>query len=146
MTASLVAEGMGLKDIPIPVDPKLGNDSFFFEDTAQVLDVFRPENFFPASFDYFATGRQRGFKPLREAADACEAWLVERSSKPLFIAATHDLYIAAFLAARGAYSQFSRETWPRFLDGGAILIAPDGSRRYALVRTGLSDKICGVSV
>jgi hypothetical protein len=39
----------------------------------------------------------------------------------------------------------SRDTWPRFLDAAALLIGPDGTRRYAFVRTGLSDGIVGVS-
>lgn len=29
-------------------------------------------------------------------------------------------------------------------DEHAIILAPDGARRYALVRAGLSDKCCGV--
>ena len=60
------------------------------------------------------------------------------------VVATHDLYIAAYLAARGAYNDRSRDTWPHFLDAAATLVAPDGTRRYALVRTGLSDGIVGV--
>lgn len=144
MTAALVAEGMGVPDAEIPTDDLWGNGSFYYEDAAEVLDVFRPENFFPASFEYFATGRQRGFRELHAATDACEKWLFERFANRLFVVATHDLYIAAFLSARGAVEKFSRENWVRFLDGGAILVSPDGSRRYALVRTGLSQGICGV--
>ena len=63
--------------------------------------------------------------------------------KRLFVIATHDLYVAAFLAARKA-GTFSRETWVRFLDAGAIVVRPDGTRRYALVRTNLSSGIVGV--
>jgi hypothetical protein len=36
------------------------------------------------------------------------------------------------------------ENWPRFLDSAAIILAPAGSRRYALVRAGLSDRVTGV--
>lgn len=144
MTAEKIAEGMGITNPVIPTDGKLGNDSFYYDDPAQVLDVFRPENFFPASFEYMETGRQRGFKDLYAATDTLEAWLFEHFSKQLFIVVTHDLYIASFLAARKAVEKFSRETWTRFLDAAAILVAPDGSRRYALVRAGLSDGICGV--
>ena len=71
---------------------------------------------------------------------------LERLERRLLIATTHDCYIAALLAARGAIPQFSRANWPRFLDSAAILVYPDGSRRYALVRAGLSDGICGVAV
>jgi epoxide hydrolase-like predicted phosphatase len=52
--------------------------------------------------------------------------------------------VAAFLAARGAYGPFTRRNWVRFLDASATIIYPDGSRRYALVRTRLSHGICGM--
>ena len=145
MTAAKIAEGMGLFDQEVPVDDLLGNGSFYYDDPAEVLDVFKPKNFFPACFEYFATGHQRGFKELHEATDALEKWLDEHFRQKLFIVATHDLYVAAFLYARGAVKEFTRENWTRFLDAGAILIAPDGTRRYALVRTGLSNGIVGVS-
>ena len=144
MTAACIAEGMGIAAPTIPTDELWGNGSFFYSDAAQVLEVFKPNNFFPACFEYFATGRQRGFCELHEATDACEKWIDAHFEKGLFVIATHDLYIAAFLAARNAVPVFTRETWVHFLDGGAILIAPDGTRRYALVRTGLSDGIVGV--
>lgn len=145
MTAALIAEGMGADAGEIPADGRVGNDSFYYSDTAEVLRVFTPpENFFPACIEYMDTGRQRGFNPLAESTDALEEWLFARFSKRLMVVATHDLYIAAFLAARGAYPDRSRDTWPRFLDAAATLVGPDGTRRYALVRSGLSDGIVGV--
>ncbi len=144
MTAACVAEGMGVTNPEIPTDDLLGNGSFYYQDAAQVLDVFKPKNFFPACFEYFKTGHQRGFKELHAATDAFEEWIDARFTRRFFVIATHDLYVAAFLAARQAVETFTRENWVRFLDGGAILIAPDGTRRYALVRTGLSTGIVGV--
>jgi len=144
MTAELIAEGMGLSDPEIPTDDLLGNGSFYYADAAQVLDVFKPSNFFPACFEYFKTGHQRGFRELYAATDDFEKWIDARFNRKLFVIATHDLYVAAFLSARKAVGEFTRENWVRFLDGGAILIDPDGTRRYALVRTGLSDGIVGV--
>ena len=144
MTAACIAEGMGVANPDIPTDELLGNGSFYYDDPAEVLDVFKPSNFFPACFEYFRTARQRGFRDLYAATDEFEKWLAVNCRSRLFIVATHDLYVAAFLAARKAVGAFTRESWIRFLDGGAILIAPDGTRRYALVRTGLSDGIVGV--
>ena len=144
MTAACIAEGMGVAEPDIPTDELLGNGSFYYEDASQVLEVFKPSNFFPACFEYFRTARQRGFRDLYAATDAFEDWLMERFTRKLFVVSTHDLYIAAFLHARKAVGEFTRETWVRFLDGGAILLAPDGTRRYALVRTGLSTGIVGV--
>jgi len=144
MTAATIAAGMGIDGAEVPVDELLGNGSFYYADVAKVLTIFRPENFFAACFEYYATGRLPGFNDLHEATDAFEAWLLERFVRRLFVVVTHDCYIAAFLAARNAYGPFSRENWTRFLDAGAILIAPDGTRRYALVRTQLSNGIVGV--
>ena len=144
MTAACVAEGMGVAAPDIPTDDLLGNGSFYYEDASQVLEVFKPSNFFPACFEYFHTAHQRGFKELYAATDDFERWLLERFRRRLFVVATHDLYVAAFCYARHAVADFTRETWIRFLDGGAILIGPDGTRRYAVVRTGLSDGIVGV--
>lgn len=144
MTAECIAEAMGLGRIDIPTDERLGNGSFYYEDASEVLEVFKPQNFFPASFEYFRTAHQRGFRDLYRATDDFEKWIFECFTKRLFVISTHDLYIAAFLVARKAVGEFTRETWLRFLDGGAVLVAPDGTRRYALVRTGLSTGIVGV--
>ncbi len=153
MTAELIAEGMGAAKIVeaegkqcIPTDDLLGNESFYYDDPAVVLEMFRPGNFFKACFEYYEKGEQRGFKNLYSASDALEKWLVERFEKKLFIVTTHDCYVAAFLAARKAVERFTIDNWIRFLDGGAILFYPDGTRKYALIRTGLSKGICGVHV
>lgn len=146
MTAEAVAEGMGVLSPDIPTDPLLGNGSFYYTDPLTVLEVFKTREFFSACFEYYETGTMPGFVPLGEAADACERWLLERLTTRLLVATTHDCFIAAFLSARGAVERFSRENWPRFLDGAAVIVDPDGSRRYAFVRTGLSTGICGVAV
>lgn len=147
MTAELIAEGMGTeREGGIPTDDRLGNASFYYDDPAEVLAIFQPGNFFKACFEYFEKGEQRGFKNLHSATDELERWMVERFEKRLFVVTTHDCYIAAFLAARKAVEKFTIDNWVRFLDGGAILFYPDGTRRYALVRAGLSDGICGVHV
>ena len=143
MTAACIAEGMGLESPDIPTDELLGNGSFYYDDPAEVLEVFKTDDFFPACCEYFRTARQRGFRDLYSATDNFEKWIAVRMTRRLFVISTHDLYIAAFLTARGAYS-FTRENWVRFLDGGAIVLRPDGTRRYALVRTNLSTGIVGV--
>ena len=56
MTAACIAEGMGLAGVGIPTEERLGNGSFYYEDPLEVLEVFKPNNFFPACFDYFRTG------------------------------------------------------------------------------------------
>ncbi len=143
MTASLIAEGMGCEGADILVDGRLGNESFYYADTNAVLEVFKPENFFGACVEYFKTGAQRGFHPLDAASDAFENWIDAHWKTRFFVVATHDLYVAAFLTSRKVGS-FTRENWVRFLDAAAIIEERDGTRHYALVRTGLSTGIVGV--
>ena len=143
MTAELIAEGMGVERPEIPTYEELGNGTFYYDDPAEVLDIFKPGNFFEACFEYFRTGEQKGFNNLYAASDALEAWLRARMSGRLLVATTHDCYIAAFLAANTGM-EFTRDNWPRFLDASAFFIYPDGTVAHKLVRTGLSDGICGV--
>ena len=143
MTAELIAEGMGIPGAAVPTDGLLGNNSFYYDDPAEVLEVFKPKNFFPACIEYFHTAHQRGFREIYAATDAFEKWIDAHWKSRLFVISTHDLYIAAFLYARKV-GEFSKENWTRFLDGGAIIDGTDGRRRYALVRTGLSTGIVGV--
>ena len=144
-TAERIAEGMGVAGAPVPTDMQLGNESFYYDDPMRVLKLFKEMEFFNACFTYFREKRLPGLRDIDEATDACERWLDEHSGgRRLFVVVTHDCYIAAFLSARGAYGPGSRRDWVRFLDGGVTLVYPDGSRRYALVRAGLSHGICGV--
>ena len=143
MTAECIAEGMGVAHPAIPTDELLGNGSFYYDNPTEVLEVFKPKNFFPACIEYFHTAHQRGFRELYAATDEFEKWIDARWKSRLFIISTHDLYIAAFLYARKV-GEFSKENWTRFLDGGAIIDGMNGKRRYALVRSGLSTGIVGV--
>lgn len=143
MTVEAIAAGMGVENPAIPTAPCLGNGSFYYKDIREVLHQFRPEHFFTACFEYFEKGDLPGFNNLHEATARLESWLVARLEKKLFIATTHDCYIAAFMASKRGMV-FTRENWTRFLDGGAIFLYPDGTRDYALVRTGLSTGIVGV--
>lgn len=144
MTAQGIAEGMGMPDAEIPVDDLLGNSSFYFDDQRVVFELFRDGLFFEKIFDYFKAGRQTGFSDLASATDRLEEWCLGRFTARLGIFTTHDLYNGAFLHARGVKTDFNVSNWIRFLDSAAIFIRPDGSRRYALVRAGLSDRVTGV--
>ncbi len=144
MTAECIAEGMGVAHPDISPEDALGNGTFYFADQHAVWEEFRDGSFFQKCFDYFEKGTYRGFADLHAASDALEEWCLAHFTAPFAIFTTHDLYIAAYLAARTVISRFTLENWPRFLDSAAIIIAPDGSRRYALVRAGLSDRVSGV--
>jgi hypothetical protein len=144
MTARFIAEGMGREVGDIPVHAQLGNGTFYYGDSAELVKMFKQRNFFEYCFEYLEKGRQYALNDLAPATDALEDWLLSQASAPLTVATSHDFHIAAFLSARGAYTRHSQETWPHFLDAAALFVGRDGSRRYAFVRTGLSDGIVGV--
>ena len=144
MTAAGIAEGMGLGEIEIPEDPLIGNGSFYFADQHEVFELFRDGQFFRYLFEYMAKGTQRGFREIGEASDMLEEWVISKFKARLGIFATHDLHDAAFLYARGVKRDWTVESWVRFLDAAAIIISPDGTRRYALLRSGLSNGTVGV--
>lgn len=143
-TAACIAQGMGIVNPEIPTAPCLGNSSFYFADQMEVFKLFRDGSFFKNVFAYLATGKQRGFNDLHEATDQLEAWCVAHMTARLGIITTHDLYNGAFLVARNVVKEFTFDTWIRFLDSAAIILRPDGSRRYAFVRAGLTDRCIGV--
>ena len=135
MTAACIAKGMGLVDPEIPTDGRLGNETFYFADAYAVFEIFRDGSFFEKVFEYLETGRQTGFADLSPATDALEAWVLDRFTGRLGIFTTHDLYNGAFLKARGVVDHFTVETWVKFLDSAAIVLHPDGTRTYHLVRS-----------
>lgn len=138
LTAAKIAEGMGLADKwnfdTIPTDALIGNASHYYADPRKVWEIFRGGEFYRLSFEYCRTGEQTGFRPLHAAAEMHEAHVLANFTAQLGIFTSHDLFIAAFLSARGVYSGWKVDTWVQYLDSAAIIIAPDGARRYAFVR------------
>lgn len=134
MTAEAIARGMGLDAPDIPTDDRLGNGSFYFADQRAVFEIFRDGSFYEKVFAYLRDGRQTGFADLHAATGVLEEWALARLTGRLGVFTTHDLYNGAFLKARGVVESFTVETWVQFLDAAAIIVRPDGSRRYALVR------------
>lgn len=144
-TAACIADGMGIAGAEIPLEPKLGNDTFYFADQHEVFELFRDGSFFGSIFEYMEKGVQRGFAELHSATDALENWALDRFTARLGIFTTHDLYNGVFLHARGVKRDWTVGNWVRFLDSAAIIIDPDGTKRYALVRSGLSSGTVGVA-
>ncbi len=146
LTAQLIAKGMGIESPDIPEDAAIGNGSAFIESEAEVWELFRDGVFFPKMIAYLQAGVQRGFAPLAPAADAFERYVLSLFTAQLGIFTTHDVYLVAYLHARGVKTDFVYENWPRFLDIAAIVIDPNNTCRYGLVRTRLSPHCCGVPV
>ncbi len=144
MTAKLVAEGMGFSGAEVVCDALVGNGSAYVASELEVWRLFSDGSFFQRMVEYMQAGEQRGFNPLAPATDAFEEYALSVFSAQLGVFATHDVYVAAFLHARGVKTDFNIDNWPRFLDSAAIVLRPDGERRYMFVRAGLSPLACGV--
>ncbi len=145
LTAQFMAQGMGIEAPAIVEDAAVGNGSAFIASEAEVWELFRDGVFFPKMIDYLQKGVQRGFAPLGSAADAFETYCLSQFTAQLGIFTTHDVYLVAYLHARGVKTDFVYENWPRFLDSAALVIDPNGTRRYGFVRAGLSPHCCGVA-
>lgn len=135
MTAQYIAKGMDIDHPEIPTDGRLGNSSFYFADQHAVFELFRDGTFFQKVFAYIEKGHQTGFADLRAATDALEDWVLACFTRRLGIFTTHDLYNGAFLACRGVVPKFTVENWIQYLDSAAIVLAPDGTRSYRLIRS-----------
>ena len=144
LTAQLIAEGMGRDPGPIETDAQIGNSGAFVSDERELWECFRDTLFFEHMGEYFRDGVQRGFNPLAAATEGYERYVLSRFTAQVGIFTTHDVFVAAYLHGKGVKTDFCKANWPCFLDSAAILLAPDGTRRYAFVRAGLSDKVCGV--
>ena len=144
MTAELVAGGMGLDGAEVVRDALIGNGSAYVASEFEVWRLFRDGSFFQRMVEYMQAGEQRGFNPLASATDAFEEHALSVFSAQLGVFATHDVYVASFLHARGVKTDFNFDNWPRFLDSAAIVLRPDGEHRYMFVRAGLSPFVCGV--
>lgn len=144
MTARCIAEGMGLDPAVVADADPLGNGTPVFADQRAVFEWFRDGRFFDHVFEYFATGRGPGLAELRAGARELERWALSVFTGRFGVFASHDFQIAAWLRGMDAVDGFTRETWLRFLDGGAIVLGAEGSVRRALFRAGLSEGVCGV--
>ena len=144
MSAQYIARGLGLKSADIPADEAIGNGSAFVSDLHAVWELFRDKRFFEHMVEYMAVGSISGFAPIATAAEEFEAYVLSKFIGKLGVFTTHDVYVAAYLFAKGVKTDWNPSNWPRFLDSAVIVVEPSGVRRYALLRAGLSDRATGV--
>ena len=114
----------------------LGSESPFFGSTEERMALAAEGNYHDRLNHYFHSGRQRGFKPFVRAAKRMERCLdgLHEKEWPLVVAVTHDINVAAFLAARSVVDSFSDETWPDYLDAEAIIKPRNGAAKYLYFR------------
>ena len=135
MGLDLVGTGQSIER-KVRLDPFLGSESPFFGSVEERMELAAEGNYHERLNDYFRTGTQQGFKPLKPAADLMERHLDGLHDKdwPLVVAVTHDINVAAFLAARGVVESFTDETWPDYLEAAAIIKKADGEAKYIYFR------------
>ena len=114
----------------------LGNESPFFGSVEERMALAAEGNYHDRLNDYFHAGKQRGFKSLKRAAKRMERRLdgLHEKEWPLVAAVTHDINVAAFLAARGVVETFTDETWPDYLDAAAIIKRSKSEAKYVYFR------------
>ena len=128
-TANSIARKVGLAEF-------LGSDSPFFGACKERMALIAEGRYHERLNDYFRTGKMRGYRLLDRAAGEMEARLyaLHRSGENLVVAVTHDINVAAFLAARGVVGTFSDETWPDYLNAAAIIHPCNGNVKYLYFR------------
>ena len=114
----------------------LGSESPFFGKVEERMALAAEGDYHDRLNHYFHSGRLRGFKPFVRAAKRMERCLDGLHEKcwPLVVAVTHDINVAAFLAARGVVDSFSDETWPDYLDAAVIIKPGKDDAKYLYFR------------
>ena len=114
----------------------LGSKSPFFGKAEERMSLAAEGDYHNRLNEYFRSGKLRGFKSLKRAAKRMERRLdgLHEREWPLVVAVTHDINVAAFLAARGVVDSFSDETWPDYLDAAAIIKRGRDYARYLYFR------------
>lgn len=144
MSAQYIAKGMGIECPDITLDDAIGNGSAFISDLHAVWELFRDGRFFEHMVKYMEDGVMPGFAPNAAAAEEYEAYAMSKFTGRIGIFTTHDVFVAAYLFAKGVKTDWTPGNWPRFMDSAAIIVEPGGMRRYALLRAGLSERATGV--
>jgi len=103
-------------ELEVRVDPMLGGRSPFFGNLDERLALAGAGVYHEKLNDYFRTGVQKGYRPLKNAADVFEEHLESCWEPQVLVCVTHDINVAAFAAARGVTDDFTEETWPGYLD------------------------------
>lgn len=128
-TACGMAMGLDLAETGTAIERKvrlhdfLGSESPFFGSVEERMALAAQGRYHERLNDYFRSGEQRGYRPLKAAANLMERQLdaLHDSNWPLVVAVTHDINVAAFLAARGVVDSFTDETWPSYLDAAVMI-------------------------
>ena len=114
----------------------LGSASPFFGRVEERMALAAEGDYHDRLNDYFYSGKLRGFKSLKRAAKRMERRLdgLHEEGWPFVVAVTHDINVAAFLAARGVVDSFSDETWPDYLDAVVLVKRDKRSVKYLYFR------------
>ena len=125
MTAQCIAEGMGLSDVPVTDEPRLGLGCFYYEDPENLQRIMRQQGYLPFMLEYLRTGVAPYSRPIDVATELMTVWLKEATVRPLNVLISHDIFVASLLTGLKIRT-YTAENWVGFVHGAAIVKMPNG--------------------
>lgn len=114
----------------------LGSDSPYFGSAEDRLQLIGRGNYLARLNDYYKTGEQFGYRPLKGATERMLEELrgLHGASNGVVVAVTHDVNVASFLAGVGVYHAYTMELWPYYMDAAVVIESPYGEIKCGVLR------------
>ena len=126
VTAQCIAEGMGLANVSVTDEPRLGLGCFYYEDPENLQALMRQQGYLSFMLDYFRNGVAPYSRPLDVATRQMTAWLKDATTRQLNVLVSHDIFIAALLTGLKVRT-YTADNWVGFVHGAAIINRPDNA-------------------
>jgi hypothetical protein len=124
-TAQCIAEGMGLAEVPVTDEPRLGLGCFYYEEPEKLQHRMRQQGYLSFMLEYLRKGVAPYSRPIDVATGLMTAWLKETTVRPLNVLISHDIFVASFLTGLKVRT-YTAEDWVGFVHGAAIVNTQDG--------------------
>ena len=125
MTAQCIAEGMGLSDVRVTDEPRLGLKCFYYEEPEKLQAAMRQQGYLSFMLDYLHKGVAPYSRPLDVATGQMVAWLKGATVCALNVLVSHDIFVASLLSGLKVRN-YSPENWVGFVHGAAVVHTPGG--------------------
>jgi broad specificity phosphatase PhoE len=124
MTAQCIAEGMGLANVSVADEPRLGLGCFYYEDPVNLQDEMRQQGYLSFMLEYLRKGVAPYSHPIDVATEQMAAWLKDATVRSLNVLISHDIFVASFLTGLKVRT-YTAENWVGFVHGAVIVNMPD---------------------
>ena len=125
MTAQCIAEGMGLTEVSVTDEPRLGLGCFYYEDPEKLQSVMRQQGYLSFMLEYLRKGVAPYSRPIDVATEQMVAWLKDATVRPLNVLISHDVFVASLLTGLNVRT-YTAGNWVGFMHGAAIVNTRDG--------------------